>query len=446
VLTDTALPATLTAFHVALAMLRRHRAHGSAFSPFVLPSFLFPVFPWLWASTMGLAVVTGAHIIWCAVCEVLAPVPQARAASRPASTPVSRTPSPSRQSASRPAAPKQLSAAVLTVLDETPEIKTFRLARPPDFEFRAGQFVPVRVNVNGQPHVRCYSISSSPEVRGYFEISVRRQGLVSSTLHALLRPGASVSLGKPAGQFVYPAGDDRPIALLAGGVGITPLLSMLRYAVATDPLRPVTLLYSVRTAHDVAFASELQMIAERHPQVHVAITVTDEPSATRWHTGRIDGPLVRRHVAHPAHTIFLMCGPPPMMTALGDALQNMGVAADQVRFEAFDTAIAATLLNQAAAPVPSAPQAASGDTYQLEFAVSGRTATNVPSRSLLEAAEAEGIAIPSSCRAGVCQACRTRVSAGDVDCRSDMLAAEDREAGFILPCVSWAATDCVLEA
>jgi ferredoxin-NADP reductase len=130
---------------------------------------------------------------------------------------------------------------VLAILDETRDIKTFRLARPEGLVFTAGQFVPVRVNINGQPHIRCYSISSSPDVRGYLEISVRRQGLVSSTLHSLLRPGASVSLGTPAGTFVYPAGDDRPIALLAGGVGITPLLSMLRHAVATDPLRPITL-------------------------------------------------------------------------------------------------------------------------------------------------------------------------------------------------------------
>jgi ferredoxin-NADP reductase len=197
----------------------------------------------------------------------------------------------------------------------------------------------------------------------------------------------------------------------------------------------------------VAFASELRMIAERFPHVRIAITLTQPDSPTRWHTGRINADLIRRSVADPPHTIFLMCGPTPMMTALGALLGEMGIPADQVRFEAFETAIAATALNPGAGAARVAAQhETAGDAYQIEFAVSGRTATNAPQRTLLEAAEAEGIAIPSACRAGVCQACRTRVASGDVDCRSDLLAPEDRDAGFILPCVSWAAADCVLEA
>jgi ferredoxin-NADP reductase len=113
--------------------------------------------------------------------------------------------------------------------------------------------------------VRCYSISSPPDTKGYLEISVRRQGLVSGTLHATMRAGATLAINRPAGQFVYPGGDDRPIALVAGGIGITPLLSMLRHAVASDPTRPITLLYSARREHDIAFLNELRVLAARHP-------------------------------------------------------------------------------------------------------------------------------------------------------------------------------------
>jgi len=85
-------------------------------------------------------------------------------------------------------------------------------------------------------------------------------------------------------------------------------------------------------------------------------------------------------------------------------------------------------------------------TYRVTFAASGREASTDHRTSLLETAEAAGVAIASSCRAGVCQSCRTRLTDGDADCRSDMLDPEDRAKGFILPCVSWATADCVLDA
>jgi ferredoxin-NADP reductase len=224
---------------------------------------------------------------------------------------------------------------------------------------------------------------------------------------------------------------------------------MLRYAIASDPTRPITLLYSARRDEDIAFLSELRTIAERHAQVRIAISVTQPTSATRWRQGRIDAALVRQYVAHPAHTIFLLCGPEPMIAGLRALLLEMGVPAEQIQSELFETAVAASVLNPAAAPAQSSSSTGGlrrDGTYRIEFAVTRKSATNTVSRTILEAAEAEGVAMPSSCRAGVCQACRTRLLSGDVDCRSDMLADDDRRAGFILPCVSWATADCTVEA
>jgi ferredoxin-NADP reductase len=338
-----------------------------------------------------------------------------------------------------------MSTSVLAVLEETSDIKTFRLARPSGFTFTAGQFLAVRVSVAGSPHVRCYSISSSPEAQGYLEISVRRQGLVSTTLHATLRSGSTLTIGRAAGQFVYPAGDDRPLALLAGGIGITPLLSMLRHAVLAHPTRPVTLLYSATSHEDAAFVHELSVIAERHPQVRVALTFSGGTASPPWRTGRIDAAMVRQYIPHPAHTIFYVCGPVAMMTAMNQLLHAEGVPADQIRAERFETAIAATLVNTASAPPAGATAPPAGE-YQVTFANSGRTGRGRSSHTLLDIAEMEGVQIASSCRSGVCLTCRTRLAEGDADCRSSMLDDDDRAAGFILPCVTWAATDCVLEA
>ncbi|MEZ5285595.1 MAG: 2Fe-2S iron-sulfur cluster-binding protein [Vicinamibacterales bacterium] len=459
---DTALPASLSALHLALAMLRRHRAGArGALSPFVFPSFLFTALPWLSPAPWALAAGVGAHLLWIIACEVLAP-PPARAPSAPARPAAARsqaaaaaaaTAAPS--STTRPSAPPRgfQPTTVLSVIEESDEIRTIRLARPEGFDFQPGQFVPVRLQIDGKPHVRCYSISSAPDTRGYLEISVRNQGLVSGTLHATMRAGATLSINRPAGQFVYPGGDDRPIALLAGGIGITPLLSMLRHAVASDPTRPVTLLYSARREQDIAFLDELRVLAARHPQIRVAITLT-RPAApcrtedgVRWREGRIDAALIRQYVPAPQHTVFCLCGPPAMLDALTTLLPTLGAPAPQVRFEHFETAVAASLVNPAAGDRAETTPASQPDTgYRVTFASSGRSAVAAASTTLLEAAEAEGIAIPSSCRSGVCQACRTRLAEGQADCRSDVLDPDDRDAGFVLPCVTWATSDCVLDA
>ena len=437
---DTALQATLTAVHLALAILRRHRAGGGVSSPFVLPSFAVTATPWLWPSPAALAAVGGGHVLWMLACEYLAPA--RTAAVRPPAPVPAPAPRPPVAASSVAAAAPFVTTSVLAVLDETPEIRTFRLARPGGFEFVPGQFLTVRVQIDGRPHVRCYSIVSSPDVRGYLEIAVRRQGLVSDTLHALLRPGSLVTVGRPAGRFVYPAQDDRPLALVAGGVGITPLLCMLRHAVTADPSRPVTLLYSARREEDIAFLGELQLLASRHPQLRVALTLTKPDQPTRRRTGRIDVEMVRQFVPAPAHTVFCLCGPGPMLEDLQVLLASLRVPEPQVHLEQFETAVAATALQPAAA----APGAAPGGAFTVTFATSGRTGSAGSRQTLLETAEAAGVTITSSCRAGVCQACRTRLADGRADCRSDMLAPDDREAGFILPCVTWAQSDCVLEA
>lgn len=453
-LSESMASACVTALHVMMAFLRRHRASSGALtSPFVLPSFLFCVLPWVWPTPIGLTAGVAAHVMWFLICEVMSPAiaRPAPAVPRPASPParIARPATPAKPLAAsaKPAVPGFAATPVLAVLDEANEIKTLRLARPDGFEFTAGQFVAVRVQIDGKPHVRCYSISSAPHTRGYLEISVRKQGLVSGTLHATVRAGSSLTINRPAGQFVYPASDDRPIALIAGGIGITPLLSMLRHAVACDPVRPIVLVYSARTEHDVAFHNELRVLAERYPHVRVAITLSDANGDTRFRRGRVDAGLIRQYVASPAHTIFCLCGPPPMLDAMKTMLTGMNVPEAQIRYEQFDTAVAASLVNPAAAAAPrAATPRSNGASFHINFTTSGISATSLAGKTLLETAEAEGVSMLSSCRAGVCQACRTRVSSGTVDCRSDVLAPEDRAAGFVLPCVSWATSDCELEA
>jgi ferredoxin-NADP reductase len=334
---------------------------------------------------------------------------------------------------------------VLSVIAETTDIRTFRIARPEGFAFKAGQFVAVRVRADGKEHVRCYSISSAPGAQGHLEISVKRAGLVSGTLHATLRPGSTMFVKAPAGAFVYPGGTDRPLVFMAGGVGITPLMSMLRHAVDAEPNRPVTLFYSVKSEADVAFRDELQLLSRRHAQVRVFIAVTGGGATGEYFPGRINESLVAATIPDIADASCLVCGPQPMIDAMTGLLIALGVPRPQIQFEVFQAAVAAASgLPREARPATSASGRPAG--HETTFQRSGLVAQVGGSQTLLEGAESCGAPIASLCRSGVCGTCRTRVLSGDVDCASHMLDDQDRRDGYVLACVSRLRSNCAVDA
>ena len=332
--------------------------------------------------------------------------------------------------------------SVLSVLDETAEIKTIRVARPQGFEFDAGQFLTVRVRIDGREYARCYSISSAPHEAAYLEISVKRQGVVSSALHASARAGETLVIKAPAGAFRYPAHDDRPLVLIAAGIGITPLISMLRHAVATEPTRRVTLLYSARNEADFAFRNEVMAIAHRHSQVRVQFAVSGPLAGAPFHSlvyaGRIDEALLGTIPAL-AHSVACICGPVAMIDGTRALLEKLGLPRSQIRYEVFQAAIAASGAGRLSR------RAAGAEPHQMTCTRSGKAIPIDPLQTLLEAADNAGVRIDSLCRAGVCGTCRVHVNGGDICCESLALEAEDREQGYVLACVSTAATDCSVE-
>jgi ferredoxin-NADP reductase len=428
--------------HLALVALRAHRSSSGAFSLLTLVSLLFTASPWLMPGIAGMALGLVAHAAWFAACERLAPEPSAPAVPRPpaaAAVPV-RRPAGVTTLARRP--PQFVQTPVMAVFNETPDTRTYRMARPEGFDFKAGQFLTLRVRADSRDHVRCYSISSSPDARGHLEITVKRHGLVSGTLHATVRPGSLLSVRAPAGAFTYPDGDERPLVLIAGGVGITPLMSMLRHALDSEPTRPVVLLYSVRTAADIVFGDEIAWLNRRHAQFRAVIAVTAGPAADGQFPGRIHEALLRATIPDLGHSVCQLCGPIQMTTDVTALLVSLGVPRSQIHHEVFEAAVAAS----AGPPSPAKAAPAVGSAFEMQFTRSGISTTVTPDQTLLEASEACGAEIPSLCRAGVCGTCRTRVVKGEVDCTSRMLDDEDRREGFVLPCVTYVRSDCHVEA
>lgn len=429
-----ALPATsatlafASTIHIALALLRKERGASRLI---VFASFLFAASPWLLPSPAGLVIGIAVHLAWFVACERLVSRGAAPAGSAPSARPASTF----------------VEIPVLSVRDETPDIRTFRLARPPGFEFRAGQFMSVRVPAPGRPLVRCYTISSAPEARGYLEISVKRQGVASAALHDGVREGASLSIRGPGGHFLYPDRDLRPLVLLGGGVGATPLMSMLRHAAAVEPLRPITFILSVRADVDVPFRSELEELSARHPSFRIVIAVTRGTGNPSYYPGRIDEKLVRSVVPAPEKAVHFLCGPATMIDATREILARAGVPAEQVHTEAFEAAVAWAARGPGNDPADAASRhagrAAGG---VVEFVRSGASAPAPAGRTLLDAAEAAGVAIDFSCRSGICGTCRTRLLEGEVDAEGGALGAAERTEGWILPCIAFARGHCVIDA
>ncbi|MGZ4779657.1 MAG: FAD-binding oxidoreductase [Thermoanaerobaculia bacterium] len=414
VLGEAAPPAVLafiTTIHCAIALLRKYRPRERAPLVFV-PSILFVASPWYLSSPAWLAIAFASHIAWFIACEKLLPP------ARPAQP--SRTPA------------GFVSVPVLGTFVQTPEIHSFRLKRPAGFAFKPGQFLMVRVQVSGKPVVRCYSITSAPSSRGYLEISVRNQGAVSRHLHETLVAGTTIDIRGPSGTFVYPDGN-RPIVLVGGGIGVTPLLSMLRHGVDAQPDRSITLLLSVRTAADVPFAKELDQYSARHPNVRVVIALSGGSHDPRYLSGRIDRHALEAVLQSVNECEYMLCGPLAMIDAMKSMLESMGVPSSQIHFEKFETAVA------------GAAHAAVEEPW-ITLKQSGRKVKTAAGQTILDVCEGAGAPVPSMCRVGVCGTCRLRLVSGDVAGDFDGLDESDRASGYILPCVARPLSDCAVDA
>jgi nitric oxide dioxygenase len=216
-----------------------------------------------------------------------------------------------------------------------------------------GQFLTVRVPTeDGSTTMRNYSISVAPG-QPYYRISVKREaaphdqaphGVVSNHLHERLAVGDTLEVGPPCGNFVLDAsaGTERPLVLISGGVGVTPVLAMLHAAVQRPGDQPIYFVHAARNGKVHAFADEVAQIAKANPRVQVHAcydqpTDEDHERQQHDHTGRVDLPLLQ-HILPGPDADFYFCGPKPFMQGVQRALSDWGVDPERVRFEWFGPA------------------------------------------------------------------------------------------------------------
>jgi len=317
------------------------------------------------------------------------------------------------------------SMQVVRIVDESRSIRSFYLqasdgAGLPGFE--PGQHLPVRVRLEGQqaPVIRTYSVSSSPSDE-FLRISVKRDGAVSSHLHERVQVGDLIEARAPQGDFTVQASERRPLVLLAAGVGITPLLSMLREVVyqgkRINRMRPTWLIQSSRSVADLAFRDEVdELVARAGDKIKVLRVVsqppTDGSAASYDRAGRIDVELLKTLLPLNDYDYYL-CGPGSFTQALYDGLRTLRIPDDRIHAETFGPS---TLVRDIEVSVPAAEQVPMADeAVKVLFATSGKEARWEPGTgTLLELAEARGLNPEFSCRGGSCGTCKTRLSSGQV--------------------------------
>ncbi|MBL8492608.1 MAG: 2Fe-2S iron-sulfur cluster binding domain-containing protein [Rhodocyclaceae bacterium] len=359
---------------------------------------------------------------------------------------------------------REFKVARRVIEDAAGQICSFDLA-PVDGQplppYKPGQFLTFRLEVakvgggGTEQIVRCYSLSDDPK-SDHYRVSVKRvpsppksdhlPGRSSNFFHDHIQVGTKLQVRAPSGHFHLEPGSI-PIVLVAGGIGITPMLSMLNWCQSQQPGREVWLFYGVRNSKEIAFSSRLSAIAAGNPNVHLLLCFSDPlpedvPGKDFHHRGRIDVNLFRMQLPlKPYH--YYICGPTPMMETLVAALEDWGVADSHIHFEAFGPASIKRRQPETVATEGTMANPMSDIT--VTFAKSGKKAQwSRQSGSLLEFAESQGIAIDSGCRAGGCGTCQTTIGSGEVSYRQTP--DYDPEPGTCLMCVCTPKTHVTLEA
>lgn len=330
-----------------------------------------------------------------------------------------------------------LNLKVIAVESETADAVTIHL-KPPflrRLDYRAGQYLSLEFDAAGVPQRRAYSLSSTPGLDRHLSITVKKVdgGLVSARLVEQLSAGDRVRSLGTSGRFVLAPGA-RHLAMLAGGSGITPIFSIIKQALHFELDSQVTLIYCNRNRQSAIFADKLDQLAARYPGrlqvIHLFSRPEDGSAGARLCQERaleLLGPL------NGEHTHYYLCGPAGMMQQARDALQRLQVSDSRVHLENF-----VAPLKQGAPGVTPA-----GLASQVHLHLQGREFSFAvkPGQTILEAALAQGVEPPFSCRSGFCTACVCTRIAGEVEmAEGHGLSAAELKMGQALMCVGYPKT------
>ncbi len=320
--------------------------------------------------------------------------------------------------------------------------------------FKPGQHLTFQLNVPElpKPVIRCYSLSNAPNRSDQYRITVRRQrapgdsadlpdGLASSFFHDVLQEGDTVDVRAPSGRFCLDTQDTRPVVLIAGGIGVTPLISMLNAIISGQQKRKVWLFYGLRSRKYFAFEDHLGDVEREYRDFNMHVRYSRASNSDADRRGRISIDLLKTELPD-KNCAFYVCGPAAMMHDITQGLRDWGVPEADIHFEPFGASTAKKSSKRRASD--SAANAVSAS-LPITFARSRMVAKwTADCEVLLDLAEANGVRLPSGCRAGQCGSCSVPVVQGTVRYVVEPgLAVAD---GHCLACVAVPETELVIDA
>ncbi|MCH7832412.1 MAG: 2Fe-2S iron-sulfur cluster binding domain-containing protein [Proteobacteria bacterium] len=341
--------------------------------------------------------------------------------------------------------------------------------------YKPGQFLGFKLDVPGheKPVLRTYTISDGSGGATHYRLSIKREppppdqpdappGVSSNYFHDHVEAGSELQVRAPSGDFFLledgavdgDGGDSGPVVLLSGGVGLTPMVSMLNHIVSNGAKRPVWFVHGVRNGDEHAFGAHVRGLAETHANVHAHIAYLEpgpgDVEGRDYDSAGVITMELLQSLVPGKDGDFYLCGPPPFMKALFNGLLDWGVAEGRIYYEFFGPA---TVLKESgagdkadrksASTVPGPGAAADGPV--VTFKRSGVTVNWDPEiETILELAEANGVTPDFSCRAGVCHTCMCALIEGEIEYVNDDAFLPDEE-GQILICSSKPKTDITVD-
>ena len=343
--------------------------------------------------------------------------------------------------------------------------------------YKPGQFLGFKLDVPGyeKPVLRTYTISDSSGDATHYRLSIKREpppadqmdappGVSSNYFHDHVEAGSELQVRAPSGEFFLHEDDEvdgdggksGPVVVLSGGVGLTPMVSMLNHIVANGAKKPVWFIHGVRNGDEHAFGAHVRGLAETHANVHAHIAYLEpgpgDVEGRDYDSAGVISMELLQSLVPGKDGDFYLCGPPPFMKVLFNGLLDWGVAESRIYYEFFGPA---TVLKEGAddkADRKSAPTAstvpgpeAAADGPMVTFKRSGVTVNWDPEiETILELAEANGVTPDFSCRSGVCHTCMCALIEGEIEYVNDDAFLLEEE-GQILICSSKPKTDITVD-
>lgn len=412
-----------------------------------------------------------------------APVAPVQTTRAPRSTPDAATPpaaiASGASSALTPWDGRTIPVRCIAVIAETNDARTYLFAsdRVGLFNYKAGQFLSLEVNVGDRLLRRCYTISSSPSRPRALSITVKRLelGRMSNWLFENMSVGGRAEVAGPFGEFHIERTANRKLLMLAAGSGITPIISMLRWMADVGDARDVIVINNVRSPTDLIYGPELGALSAQLPSARIVVAPSSTAGAA-WVglSGRLCDSMLHAVAPDAAERDVFLCGPSAYMRAANEILIRAGLPASRIYQEGFGAANAGTSEPPSQDAQSTAQSSRTGsltavggalrEAHPVAEAMSASTiaiaddhddaqTSAMPSARvvfeqseveiacnagalLLDVAEANDIALTSGCRSGLCGACRVRKVAGEVKMPPDTsLTADDIKDGYVLSCV-----------